>query len=85
MDTTHTILIAAVVILVVLNIVATLVVVSSPSLTISRKALQIALAWVLPLVGAVLCIAIHRSDKAPLLRQKSQDFTDPGPEIDPGP
>lgn len=48
-----------------LNVVATVVIVRRDGLSAGGRAVQLLLVWLLPLVGAILCMAVATADGSP--------------------
>jgi uncharacterized membrane protein YgcG len=61
---------------IMLDVVATARVVSSDVYTGVQKALQIALVWVIPIVGAVFVLVVMASDRMIIGRSGSSDASD---------
>ena len=80
MDTVQTIAVALAVAAILLNLVASRAVIATPSLSLTKKIVQILLVWLFPLIGAASCLAILHADNAPIEPPRSQDFIDPGPQ-----
>lgn len=78
MGTVQTIVVVLGLAATLLNLVASRAVITTPSLSPAKKSLQLALIWLLPLIGAASCLAILRYDDAPIPPPKPQDFIDPG-------
>ena len=65
--------------LVVIQTYASVVVIRVPNLSRRNRFLQLAIIWLVPLIGGILCVAFARNetiDKAP--PKSSGDFIDPG-------
>jgi hypothetical protein len=74
MDTILTL--AALVILLALNLWATRKVVSDEAITKQQRRAQLAIVWLLPLLGALVVFGIHRATELP--SRKYRDAADPG-------
>ena len=57
-----------------LNLFATYVVTQSTSYTTERKTLQVILVWLIPLLGAIICIVFERADRSATPTQRSSEF-----------
>lgn len=60
----HGFLIALLALCALLNLVASVAVLRATSMPPARRALQLALVWLVPLVGAALCLAFVIADNA---------------------
>jgi len=81
--------IGLVTILIVLNLVATGCVVLSTVYSSAKRILQLALVWLLPLVGAILALSVWAHDRKAYSRDPVRDDQEPwlpgiGPESDRG-
>ena len=63
-------------IVLVLDLAASWRVASSPAYSRRQKALQLAVTWLVPVLGAVVCLALVHHDNRPAPAQKPQEFFD---------
>ena len=70
----HTLVIAGIAATLLLNLCASAVLLRATTLTINKKLVQLLLVWLLPLIGAVICISLHRSDAFHTQPAKTQQF-----------
>jgi hypothetical protein len=59
---------------ILLNCYATYSITNNSSNTTERKALQLIMVWLVPIVGALVCIVFERSDKLATAVAKPQEF-----------
>ncbi len=57
-----------------LNVFATYAVTQSASHTTERKTIQVILVWLIPLLGAIICIVFERADRSEIPTQRSSEF-----------
>jgi hypothetical protein len=86
-NSSTTLLIGFLTIVVVLNLAATVCVTSSIVYSSSQKALQLLLVWLLPLLGAILVLSFWAHDRKTSSRSPVRDDQEPwlpgiGPESD---
>ena len=62
--------------LVLLNLYASFVVLRAASLSTTRKLLQLLVIWLLPFIGAILCISLLRTDGYDTKPDKAQEFVE---------
>jgi hypothetical protein len=74
MVTMSTLLAIAIGLAVVLNLYATYVILGSPSFTAARKAMQVLITWLVPVLGAIVCIIFSSTDTLPSPAAKPQEF-----------
>lgn len=74
MVTMSTLLAIAVSVAAALNLYVTYVIIRNPSYTSSRKALQVLIAWLVPVVGAIVCITFSRTDELSSPTSKPREF-----------
>ena len=81
-----TLILAAIAIMLWLSIKATVVITRDGLIEGRQKAMQLALVWLLPLVGAILVLAVNRRPEAPSRKYRErqdagEDFTASGRSV----